>query len=45
MTWKAEVTWVLPGATLAQVRDMADHSWPRNISPEKALLKRFAVDD
>lgn len=27
MIGKAEVTWVLPGATLAQVRDLADTRW------------------
>lgn len=25
--WKAEVTWVLPGATLTQVQDLADTRW------------------
>ncbi len=25
--WKAEVNWVLPGATLTQVQDLADSSW------------------
>ncbi len=27
MSWTTEVTWVLPGATLAQVRDLADTRW------------------
>ena len=30
--WKTEVSWVLPGATLAQAHDLADRRWPSGVT-------------
>ncbi len=44
MSWKAEVTWLLPGATLAQVRDLAAVRSPLRIG-YRQLVATVTEDD
>lgn len=39
MIWRDEVTWVLPGATLAQVRDLADDGLPAKVASGQLVAR------